>query len=129
MAKVEQFAAAIHDHGDDPAWLKDRLSPLDTSDASDNKVGDRLPTESHGKPWTQGSTDQCVAASNVMAKASVDPIYALQLTTGGRPDDPAYDNPQAFEQRLRDETERVYDQGRGIDTDWFPGMRAGQSED
>lgn len=121
MAKVEQFAALIHDHGDDPAWLKDRLSPLDTAyPGSANRTD---------VPWTQGNTDQCVAASNVAAKAQVDPIYALQLTTGGHPDDPAHDNPQAFGQRLRDETERVYDQGRGIDIDLFPGMRTDQSED
>jgi hypothetical protein len=50
--------------------------------------------------------------STVMARAQVDPLYALQLTTGGRPGDPRYDDGAAFAQRLPDEQHRVYDDGR-----------------
>ena len=47
--------------------------------------------------------------STVTAHAATDPLYALELTTGGHPGDPEYDNPEAFEERMRDEETRVYD--------------------
>jgi len=131
MDKVAEFDRLIHDHGDDPAWLKERLSPLDYPDATGDNAGDRTSTTSHGREWTQGPHPTCVASSNVMARAQVDPLYALQLTTGGHPGDPAYDSANAFSQRLRNEQERVYDDGRN----WFQdlvgtdGMTSGQSED
>ena len=134
MDQVSKFDQMIHAHGDDPAWLKDRLSPLDNTDYSISDWGNQqtAPT-SHGQTWTQGPHPTCVASSNVMARANVDPIYALQLTTGGHPGDPAYDNPADFSQRLRNEQERVYDGGRS----WLDdapliggdGMSSGQSED
>lgn len=83
-----------------------------------------------GREWTQGPHPTCVAASTVTARAMVDPLYALQLTTGGRPGDPAHDSPQAFEERLRDEQVRVYDGARPASADWpvfgYDGMRPGQ---
>jgi hypothetical protein len=66
-----------------------------------------------------------------MARANVDPLYALQLTTGGHPGDPAYDSADGFSQRLREEQQRVYDDGRNWVQDLFgaDGMTSGQSED
>jgi hypothetical protein len=132
MDKVVEFDGLIHARGDDPQWLHDRLAPLDVTDSSDDARGDHSPTTTLGREWTQGQYPTCVASSNVMARAQVDPLYALQLTTGGHPGDPAYDNPEAFSQRLRDEQQRVYDGGR----DWTQklpllgsdGMTSGQSE-
>jgi hypothetical protein len=130
MDKVAEFDRLIHDHGDDPRWLHDRLAPMDVTDASDDQRGARASTTSHGRQWTQGQHPTCVASSNVMARSQVDPLYALQLTTGGHPGDPAYDNPDAFSQRLRDEQQRVYDDGRNWAQDLFgkDGMNSGQSE-
>jgi hypothetical protein len=67
----------------------------------------------------------------VMARARVDPLYALQLTTGGHPGDPAFDNGDAFAQRLHDEQHRVYDGGRNWLQDLFhtDGMTDGQARD
>jgi len=132
MDKVIEFDKMIHMHGDDPHWLHDRLAPMDVTDSSDDDRGEHSDTKSLGREWTQGQYPTCVASSNVMARAQVDPLYALQLTTGGDPGDPAYDNPDAFSQRLRDEQERVYDGGRSW-TQKLPlvgsdGMNSGQSE-
>lgn len=134
MDQVTKFDQLIHDHGDDPAWLKQRLSPLDNTgyDLSD-AGGTHTAPQTHGQTWTQGPHPTCVASSNVMARANVDPLYALQLTTGGHPGDPAHDNAASFAQRLRDEQQRVYDGGRSW-VDDLPliggdGMSSGQSED
>ncbi|MEV0268362.1 hypothetical protein AB0H43_06245 [Hamadaea sp. NPDC050747] len=132
MDKVAEFDKLIHDHGDDPQWLHEHLAPLDVSDASNDTRGQHTDTLTMGREWTQGQYPTCVASSNVMARSQVDPLYALQLTTGGHPGDPAYDNPDAFAQRLRDEQERVYDDGRNW-TQKLPligsdGMNSGQSE-
>jgi hypothetical protein len=66
----------------------------------------------------------------VTARAEVDPLYALQLTTGGHPDDPALDNSDAFADRLHDEQTRVYDGGRNWvqDLTYQDGMTDRQSE-
>jgi hypothetical protein len=71
--------------------------------------------------WEQGRLPTCVASSTVTARAEVDPLYALQLTTGGHPDDPEFDNPLSFEDRLRDEQVRVYDDGRNWRQELFNG--------
>jgi hypothetical protein len=83
-----------------------------------------------GAAYDQGNHPTCVAASTVTARAAVDPLYALQLTSGGHPGDPAYDNPAAFADRLLDEQNRVYDGGRNWlqKATFSPGMTAGQSE-
>jgi hypothetical protein len=69
-----------------------------------------------GGRWEQeGPT--CVASSTVTARAMVDPLYALELTTGGRPDDPKSTTPDAFMQRLHAEQRRVYDDNRPWNAD------------
>jgi hypothetical protein len=125
--QVSAFAGMIAAHGDDPAWLAAHLSPLALD--SDRPLPGVHIDAFEGAQWTQGDHPTCVAASTVAARAAVDPLYALQLTAGGHPGDPAFDNPAAFADRLQDEQNRVYDGGRN----WLQkltssdGMNAGQS--
>ncbi len=131
MGEIEEFARDIHPYGDDPEWLRDHLTPAWNRD-DDTTPGSTTPMTYEGREWTQGPHPTCVAASTVTARAMVDPLYALQLTTGGRPDDRTHDSPQAFAERLRDEQVRVYDGARPARADWplfgYDGMKAGQGE-
>ncbi|RJQ77211.1 hypothetical protein D5S17_16015 [Pseudonocardiaceae bacterium YIM PH 21723] len=119
MQELQQFSGLIHAHGDDPEWLRNRLSPL----AGGSDVS----------RWEQGPRPTCVASSTVTVRASIDPIYALQLTTGGHPDDPAFENKEAFTERLRGEQSRVYDTNRGPTSDWpivgHEGMTPSEGDD
>jgi hypothetical protein len=125
---IAKFDAMIAAHGNDPAWLDEHLGPLalDNDSALPGKNVDSF----QGAAYDQGDHPTCVAASTVTARAAVDPLYALQLTSGGRPGDPAYDNPAAFADRLLDEQNRVYDGGRNWlqKATFSPGMTADQSE-
>ncbi|GIE75495.1 hypothetical protein Aph02nite_14450 [Actinoplanes philippinensis] len=105
VGEVAAFDGLIAAHGDDGPWLAARLGPFDL---------DSGPAPAAGPGWSQGQLPTCVAASTVAARAAVDPIYALRLTTGGRPDDPAHDNPAAFRERWRAEQLQVYDDGRDL---------------
>lgn len=107
LQQIDGFAQQIH--GRPPQWLSDRLTPvvIQSTDAGTNYVNYQ------GAKWDQGPDGTCVASSTVNARAMVDPLYALQLTTGGRPDDPAYDNPIAFADRLKQEQNRVHAEGGG----------------
>jgi hypothetical protein len=127
---VQAFDAKIHNHGGDPLWLQQHLTPISEAAGPDQFHGQR-PVEFGGRAWTQGSDPTCVAMSTVMARAKVDPLYALRLTTGGHPGDPAYDNGDAFARRLHDEQHRVYDGGRNWAQDLFSqdGMTDGQARD
>lgn len=125
--KIIEFNRLIGPYGNDPAWLAEHLNPL----GGGSMAPGQQDTTFDGREWTQGNYPTCVAASTVTARAQVDPLYALQLTTGGHPGDPAYDNGQAFAERLRDEQVRVYDDERP----WYQelplidqgGMTSGQS--
>ena len=59
-----------------------------------------------GQESTQGQTPKCVPYAIVAARAQVDPVYALELTTGGRPGT-ELDSGAAFQQRLIAEANRV----------------------
>jgi hypothetical protein len=111
VAEVAGFDQLIAGHGDDPAWLEEHLSPL--SFDGEKPTPGRQPNRFGDAEWQQGELPTCVAASTVTARAQVDPLYALQLTSGGHPGDPQFDNPAAFADRLRDEQVRVYDDARG----------------
>lgn len=132
ITKIEAFDALIHDHGNDPAWLRDRLTPVYNTTA-DMTAGNRTPVTYQGREWTQGQHPTCVASSTVMARAMVDPVYALGITTGNHPGDPAFDNPDKFGERLRNEQVRVYEDGRSWVADLplvgYDGMTSGQGED
>jgi hypothetical protein len=113
IGDIENFDGQIHSHGDDPQWLRDRLTPIVTED-HDTTTGQNDQVTYQGQGWSQEQRPTCVAYSTMTARAQVDPLYSLQLTTGGHPDDPAYDNPQAFHDRARDESERIYSDGRKV---------------
>jgi uncharacterized protein YukE len=127
--EIAGFNDLIGPYGDDPAWLREHLTPIDLTGPA--PALQQAGTLFQGAEWSQGKHPTCVAASTVTARAQVDPLYALQLTTGGHPGDPRYDNPTAFAERLRDEQIRVFDGGRP----WYQklplldgGMTPGQSE-
>lgn len=126
VADVDRFNALIAAHGNDPGWLDQHLSPL----AMDGPVtAGPTPAFFGDATWTQGDHPTCVASSTVTARAEVDPLYALRLTTGGHPGDPRYDNPSAFADRLQDEQNRVYDSGRRWYENWWnDGMTDSQSD-
>jgi hypothetical protein len=110
---ITGFDQQIHAHGDDPQWLRDRLTPIVTED-HDTTTGKDDPVAYQGQAWSQDQRPTCVAYSTMTARAQTDPLYSLQLTTGGHPDDPAFDNPQAFHERARVESERIYSEGRKV---------------
>ncbi|WP_433795264.1 hypothetical protein [Actinoplanes sp. CA-252034] len=118
--EVAGFGSLIAAHGDDGPWLAARLGPF---------ALDSGPVPATGPEWSQEQLPTCVAASTVAARAAVDPVYALRLTTGGRPDDPAHDNPAAFRERWRAEQSQVYDDGRDLfqKIRGSDGMTSGQS--
>jgi hypothetical protein len=126
--EVAKFDTLIAAHGHDPGWLDQHLSPLAID--RDSAQPGTTPNTFDGQSWTQGDHPTCVASSTVAARAAVDPLYALQLTSGGHPGDPAYDDPAAFAGRLQDEQNRVYDGGRNWlqKATFAPGMYPGQSE-
>jgi hypothetical protein len=107
IERIEEFDRLIHPHGDDPQWLRDHLTPI--YNRTDETTGEKVPVTygDKGSEWEQtGPT--CVASSTVTARAMVDPLYALQLTTGGHPEDPNATSQEAFRRRLLAEQERVY---------------------
>jgi hypothetical protein len=122
--RIEEFSRLIHPHGDDPTWLRDHLTPI-YHPTDDTTAGQKLPvTYGPGGPqWSQDGPT-CVASSTVTARAMVDPLYALQLTTGGHPEDPNQTSHDAFLRRLREEQQRVYDDNRPWNADlpeWLGG--------
>ncbi|MER7581518.1 peptidoglycan-binding protein [Kitasatospora sp. NPDC097691] len=122
--EIKAFGDLIHEHGDDPAWLAERISPVQLDAASP----DLAPTGYQGVRWDQGNRGTCVPASTVTARAIVDPLFAFQLTTGGHPGDPAYDNGKAAYDRWLSETDRVHDK-RGWWHKWTDGMLDYESKD
>ncbi|MCU7727729.1 hypothetical protein ODJ79_28765 [Actinoplanes sp. KI2] len=112
---VTRFDSMIAAHGDDPAWLAQHLNPLAMDSSGRGVWYNHQPNNFEGQDWTQGPHPTCVASSTVAARAAVDPLYALELTTGGHPGDPAFDNGDAFAKRLLAEQTSVYDNGR----DWM----------
>ena len=106
---IKDFREKIHPYGDDPAWLQQHLTPIANRPEDSKEDGNQDADVSFGPQRWEQEGNTCVAMSTVTAHASTDPLYALQLTSGGHPGDPAYDNPEAFEDRMRDEETRVYD--------------------
>ncbi|RZS30561.1 hypothetical protein EV193_11682 [Herbihabitans rhizosphaerae] len=107
--KVENFGKQIN--GRSPEWLRDHLQPIYQRTGPNGKVEPVM----YGKQqWSQeGGT--CVSMSTLAARAQVDPLYSMYLTTGGNPDDPNQTSPEAFERRLRAEEQRLHNDP---DTDW-----------
>jgi hypothetical protein len=128
--ELARFDGLIHDHGDDPDWLAQHLTPITTTTAQHADV------TYQGGSWTQGSYPTCVSSSTIMARAMVDPSYTLGLTTGNKPDDPNSTSRDAFLARLRGEQQSLYDHGREDRDNWWdhlwgndgPGMTDDESE-
>jgi hypothetical protein len=127
LDQIAQFDTQIAAHGDDAGWLAAHLNPLEMDSRDPN--GAKNWNSFDGADWTQGQDPTCVSASTVTARAQVDPLYALQLTTGGHPGDPKFENAAAFADRLRDEQQSVYHDGRHWYENWgLDGMTDNQSE-
>ncbi|HTJ66232.1 MAG TPA: hypothetical protein VL551_01765 [Actinospica sp.] len=133
LQQISAFDAAIHPHGDDPTWLAEHLTPNLSNDDSTN---DPLTTTYKGVSgvngwgyalYSQGGVNDCVAASTVIAQASMDPVLTLSLTTGyGEPKGgtpaPGDDSPAALQQRLQQVYQKEYAVGRSDDSlmeQWF----------
>jgi hypothetical protein len=99
VAEVVAFAAVITGH--ESRWLRLRLRPIDPS-----KGG---AVEFRGNNISQYDDKTCGSTTIVVARALVDPIYALRLTAGGRPGSEE-ESDELFLRRLRIEEERVHDE-------------------
>jgi hypothetical protein len=115
LAELTAFAAVIADR--DPYWLRSRLRVVDPTETG--------AVHFRGNSIKQYNDQTCGATAIMVARAVVDPIYALRLTTGGRPDteeeeeaDERFeDRLAAEEQRIHDDTNRVWPQAAGV-TPW-----------
>jgi hypothetical protein len=115
LPEIALFDAEIH--GKDPVWLRDHLTPASTV-VPPGTGQIQVPVVVDGRELTQGNEPTCVAGAAILARARVDPLYALRLSTGDHPDDPAYDSGAGFASRLSDEQTRVYGEGRGSLQEW-----------
>ncbi|GAB2778786.1 peptidoglycan-binding protein [Streptomyces daliensis] len=121
LEEVTDFRNKIHPYGADTQWLQQHLTPIVNESDQTKKYGDQESVwfgyGDEAKKWEQtGPT--CVALSTVTARAQSDPLFALDITTGGHPGDPAYDTPEKFAERLEDEQNRVYDERDGWNGFW-----------
>ncbi|MEU4302376.1 hypothetical protein [Kitasatospora aureofaciens] len=120
VADVQQFAALIHPHGDDPAWLSQHLVPgLSTDPLQEESTTHKTLLTYKGAQildgydvYSQRNVGDCVAASTVVASLKLDPVSMLQVTTGNMPDVPGADAPEYFKQRLQQLFINQYQQGQ-----------------
>lgn len=117
LRDIQEFSAIIHPHGDDKAWLQQHLEPeLNSSDALFTRRSQPDYNETTSLPWqsdgydtpiySQGPIGDCAPASTVVARATIDPVFMLGLSTGQGPaavgGATAGDNsPAAFQKRLQ----------------------------
>ncbi|WP_067500571.1 hypothetical protein [Actinoplanes sp. TFC3] len=99
MAEVTAFAAVIA--GRSRRWLSSRLNPVDPAASG--------PVLFRANLLSQYDATTCGSTAIVVARVLVDPLYALWLTTGGRPGT-AEESDQRFSTRLRTEERRVHDE-------------------
>jgi len=127
LAQIEQFDAAIHPRGSDPRWLAGHLAP-DISGSANRGYPNVSFASYQGQTfgsldtqgwdvYDQGKPGDCVAASTIIAQASVDPILMYQLTTGGRAD--GDDSPEAFHSRLQALYIAQYREGQRAEIPWW----------
>ena len=130
LQQIQAFDAAIHPYGANTVWLAEHLTP-DLNNAKSTAIS---PTHwavqyegGDGGLYNQGNVGDCVAASTVVAQASLDPILALGLTTGyGQPKNsnppPGDDSAAALQARLQQTYLKEYAAGRNDDSlmeQWF----------
>jgi hypothetical protein len=134
LQQIQAFDAAIHPYGANTLWLAEHLTP-DLNNAG-STVTSGIPAEMTYKGskylgtrdlYDQGDVGDCVAASTVIAQASLDPVLMLGLTTGyGQPKNsdppPGDDSATAVQQRLQQTYLKEYAAGRNDDSlmeQWF----------
>jgi hypothetical protein len=103
-ARVEKLAADVAPYAGDDWWVHRHLGLLDGGvgrAAFVDDVGGELALRQLA-PVTCGPT------SLIVLRAIVDPVYALALTTGGHPGDPAQSGVRAVEERFRQEQRAVH---------------------
>ena len=123
LAVIQRFDALIHPYGNDLAWLSQHLAPDLASGTYDGVSFYHWPNLKPGygyDTYSQGGVNDCVAASTVVALASLDPVFMLKLTTGDRPGAPGSDSLSAFENRLHQVYISSYQTGQRADGD--PGV-------
>jgi hypothetical protein len=98
---VKQFDALIHPFGNDPAWLSKHLAPDLTSATYGGVANESWGKKGEFSIYNQGPIGDCVSASVVVARANLDPVFMLKLTTGDQPGLPGADSPSAFFHRLQ----------------------------
>lgn len=132
LSQVEAFDAAIHSHGTDQLWLAEHLTPDLNNPNTVSSGADWASYEGQQggsldvQGWDlfdQGNVGDCVAASTVVAQASVDPVLMLSLTTGyGQPagshPPPGDDSAAALQQRLQQIYLKQYGAGQSADGFW-----------
>jgi hypothetical protein len=130
IAQLEQFESLIRPHGNDPVWLAQHLD-LNLSAAAAAGPGERDYLMYEGSAggqydpngydlYDQGTVNDCVSASTVIAAADVDPVLMLQLTTGaydkpGSNPPPGLDTQAALQQRLQQVYVAEYNLGKAND--------------
>lgn len=126
LQQISAFDAAIHPHGDDPTWLAEHLTPnLDNEGSGANQMTYKGTSFLGNRDlYDQGDIGDCVAASTVVAQASVDPVLMLGLTTGyGMPKAAGMpnvgdDSPTALHDRLQQVYKQEYAIGRNDQSNW-----------
>jgi hypothetical protein len=99
VAEIAAFAATVA--GRSPYWLRSRLRPFDATSPGT--------VQFRGNPIRQYDDTTCGSAAVLAARTYLDPLYALYLTTGGRPGTAA-ESDERFLRRLRDEQQRIHDE-------------------
>ena len=99
VTELAGFADQIRGRGS--SWLEDHLSLVDPSE--------RGGLYYRGQAVVQLDKTTCGSTSILMARSMADPMYAFQLTTGGRPDDSDSTSGSAFKERLGAEERRIHD--------------------
>jgi hypothetical protein len=121
LSAIKQFDVLIHPYGNDPAWLSQHLAPDLTDGTYDGVLWYQWPKADVGwgnrRVYDQGSVNDCVAAANVAALASLDPVFMLKLTTGDHPGVPGSDSVPAFVHRLQGEYISQYQDAQRTMTD------------
>ncbi|MGK5682214.1 hypothetical protein [Actinoplanes sp. URMC 104] len=99
VAEIASFAATVA--GRTPYWLRSRLRPVDAT-----RPG---AVQFRGNRIGQYDDTTCGSTAVLVARAYVDPLYALYLTTGGRPGT-AEESDERFLRRLQEEEQRIHDE-------------------
>jgi hypothetical protein len=102
LSRVEQLATDLAGYADH--WLHRHLGLLDGTPGPAGYTD----ADGHTLPLRQQTQVTCGPTALIVHRALVDPVYALQLTTGGTPGDPARHGVRAVEARFRAEQAAIH---------------------